>query len=124
MAALVHLRDLVLGAPLRISEGAGRAKIGATNVELLVCFVNETGVVPPLSLEKAQLLQTAPRSFLEPVCLRSLTQNLVAAVRQMERLCGFPIWPRRRRKCFALRVLGRNDACHGVAPASEIPATG
>ena len=103
------------------SEGDGRAKIGATNVELLVCFVLETGVIPPTSLNKARTADSAPRRFLEPVCLRNLKQNLVAAVRQMERLCGFPIWPRKRRKCFALRSLGRQEACHGTCLRPKFP---
>ena len=95
-------------------EGTGRAKAGACHLELLVNFVLCTGVLPPLSLSDGARLEQAPRQFLQPVCLRALTGNLVAAVRQMERLSHRSMWPQRRKKCFALRELGRTDAALGV----------
>ena len=102
-------------------ETPGRAKTGTTYLELLVSFVICTGVCPPEGLAPALEQQECPRTFANPVNLRSLTHSMVTAVRQFERLFGRPIWPGKRRKCFSLRALGVQRAHNGVRMRLNFP---
>ena len=102
-------------------ETPGRAKTGTTYLELLINFTVCTGVSPPTGLTMAHECSTCPRSFPYPESLSSLTQTLITAVRQVERLFGRPIWPPKRKKCFGLRSMGEQRAHQGVCMLAMFP---
>ena len=58
------------------SEGDGRAKIGATNVELLVCFVLETGVIPPPAYKRPEWRIRPRGGFLSPCAFATSSRTL------------------------------------------------
>ena len=96
----------------------GRPADGAA--ELLTRFVVNTGILPPKTLDKAKRME--PRDFPEcPRTVRQLTYTLMEATRQLSRLSGVALWPKRRRKVYSLRRIHQYQPYYGVSARPHWP---
>ena len=94
--------------------------LGASHLELLVNFVQVTGVCPPTKLVHTkgwtEFLdpRVSPTADMAPEGLRHWTHTLLDAVRQLQRLSHLPLLPPRRWKTYSLRFLGKAAPTRGI----------
>ena len=80
-----------------------------------------TRMIPPHGVMDRR--EAGPQCLREEVrFLRTLTWPLVQVVRQLKSLTGIQLWPERRRKVLALRVLGMQKTFHGVSERPRWPS--
>ena len=87
--------------------------VGVTGLELLVDFVVTTGHCPPVrATADGGYLSFREATLYYPVTQRAWVQAVLEAARQLSRLSGHELLPKRRAKVFALRKLG-HEQCRG-----------